>query len=386
MILFILFMLIVIVLPIYIACKYGDIFPNNQDIITDKMSDRLLESFIIEILNKYNFNKYKSTNKIALKRFITTLIFSFIMFLYIILFFIYHRITIESFYFLGIIIVGIYLVLLYKMNIIKDLKKQIKASPDDDMEYIIAGSIQDVNKTRSSIYSAIGIISLVIAFIVPLIIFNKPMMIYERNTDGYAIRFYTYSLHNTSKVVIPEEHNGLPVTEIRGNVFQNIKEIEEVELPSTLKRIRARAFRNTGLTSINLPYGLNEIGAYAFSDTNLVSVEIPDTVYTLGGAAFQNCHMLETVKLSKLLTEIRGNTFQNSGITEIDIPYGVTRIGGHAFHGCSRLRKVTLPDTLKEIGSSAFRECSYLFDITIPQGTSVNERAFKDSPTWITYR
>lgn len=386
---FIFSLLISIGLPIYIIyklCIYTTILPNNPDIVVNKMSDKLLDSFIIEVLNKYNFNKYKHINKIAFKRFITTLIFSFIMFLYIVLFFIYHRITIESFYFIGIVVLIIYLVILHKMSTIKELKKQIKASPDDDMEYIIAGSIQNVDNTKVNIYTIFGFLSIAVAFIVPLIIFNKPMMIYEKNSDGYAIRFYTYSLNTPHKVVIPEEHNGLPVTEIRGNVFQNIKEIEEVKLPSTLKIIRARAFSNTGLISIDLPLGLNEIGAYAFSNTNLRNVEIPNSVFTLGGGAFQNCYNLESVKLSELLSEIRGNTFQNSGIREIDIPYGVTRIGGHAFHGCSRLSHVTLPNTLTEIGSSAFRECSSLYEITIPSGAYVNERAFKESPTWVTYR
>ena len=40
---------------------------------------------------------------------------------------------------------------------------------------------------------------------------------------------------------------------------------------------------------------------------------------------------------------------------------------------------------LEEIGSSAFRECPRLTQITIPKDTSVNERAFKNSPTTIYY-
>ena len=45
-----------------------------------------------------------------------------------------------------------------------------------------------------------------------------------------------------------------------------------------------------------------------------------------------------------------------------------------------------VPDTVKEIGSSAFRKCKSLTSVSLPSGVSVNERAFKESPTQITYR
>ena len=59
------------------------------------------------------------------------------------------------------------------------------------------------------------------------------------------------------------------------------------------------------------------------------------------------------------------------------------RIGGHAFYGNSSLSKVSISENskLQEIGSSAFRQCSRLYNINIPSGTYVNERAFKESPT-----
>ena len=41
-----------------------------------------------------------------------------------------------------------------------------------------------------------------------------------------------------------------------------------------------------------------------------------------------------------------------------------------------------MPSKITEIGSSAFRECSSLYEITIPKNTtSIAENAFKDSPT-----
>lgn len=68
------------------------------------------------------------------------------------------------------------------------------------------------------------------------------------------------------------------------------------------------------------------------------------------------------------------------------IPEGVTRIAAHAFDGCTALACVTVPDSVTEIGSSAFRSCINLDSIEIPEGAAVDARAFKDSPTKISYK
>ena len=65
------------------------------------------------------------------------------------------------------------------------------------------------------------------------------------------------------------------------------------------------------------------------------------------------------------------------------IPEGVTRIGGHAFYGCTSLSYVSIPSTVTEIGSSAFRQCYSLQSVRVPYRAVINERAFKESPTYI---
>ena len=65
----------------------------------------------------------------------------------------------------------------------------------------------------------------------------------------------------------------------------------------------------------------------------------------------------------------------------------VTRIGGHAFYGCYHLSSVLVSENSKlvEIGSSAFRRCTNLYSIKLPAGVSINQRAFKESPTYVEY-
>lgn len=131
---------------------------------------------------------------------------------------------------------------------------------------------------------------------------------------------------------------------------------------------------------------------YTAGLTNYRTAVIPETykgkkVVSLRGETFANMYFLESVILPSTITEIKGDTFKYCGLKRIEIPDNVTRIGAYAFYGNTSLSEVIFTENskLKEIGSSAFRKCSNLFDITIPQDVNVNVRAFKESPTTISY-
>lgn len=176
---------------------------------------------------------------------------------------------------------------------------------------------------------------------------------------------------------------------IGGSAFENCDSLETITMPSTLKEIGGSAFKySSSLREVNLNDGLETIGGGAFSDcTSLEEIIIPDTVTSIGGESFMNNTNLVSVILSNNITEIRGNTFEGcTSLKTITIPDSVTRIGGHAFYGSDLESVILTPNSsLTEIGSSAFRKCYSLYEITIPKNTSVNERAFKESPTTINY-
>lgn len=250
-----------------------------------------------------------------------------------------------------------------------------------------------------------------------------------KNKPVLAIGESAFANTNVTKVSIP-----YGVESIKTKAFYNASNITTIEIPSTVYEIRGDAFAYmTNLTHISLPEGLKEIrgGAFAY-DYNLTNVKLPNSLEYLGGSAFSHCSSitemtipskvteingatfeymtslrtinlhegityihgevfmgdtsLNNVKLPSKITEIKGSTFENcSSLTSIEIPEGVTRIGGHAFYGCSSLSYVYVPRTVVEIGSSAFRKCYSLRSITIPRNAVVNERAFKESPTSISY-
>lgn len=216
--------------------------------------------------------------------------------------------------------------------------------------------------------------------------------------------FYNCSL--LTNIVIPEG-----VTQIRASAFENCLNLEKVSLSNNIVDIRASAFKNNiKLENIKLPDSLEYIGASAFSNcSSLVEITIPNKVTEINGQTFEYCTALkriylhdniisihgETFKgdknldnviLPSKITEIRGNTFEDcKSLSSIIIPEGVTRIGGHAFYGCTSLKNVSVPSTVVEIGSSAFRCCKSLRSIKVPRKAVINERAFKESPTKITY-
>ena len=179
------------------------------------------------------------------------------------------------------------------------------------------------------------------------------------------------------------------LTELRARTFAGCSALEDITLPDGLVQLRAGVFADcSGLTHISLPGHLEEIDAEAFLRcTALEEIIMPDTVTKIGAYSFSGCTSLQKAKLPVHMPEgkISEYAFEHcSQLASISIPAGVTKISGHAFEGCTALSQVDLPGSLKTIGSSAFRRCKSLKSIQIPAGCSVDERAFKDSPTKIT--
>lgn len=247
---------------------------------------------------------------------------------------------------------------------------------------------------------------------------------------GKQVLTISESAFKNSDVEVVNIPNGL--TAIKTKAFLNCKNLEKIEIPATVKEIRGRAFEDCeNLTDVVLHEGLKEIRASVFkNNVNLVNIDLPDSLEYLGASAFSNCSSLTEITIPKnvieingqtfeyctslrtvnlhddiisihgevfigdsslvnitlppKITEVRGNTFEGcSSLTSIIIPEGVTRIGGHAFYGCTSLSNVTIPSTVIEIGSSAFRLCDSLYNVRVPYNTIINERAFKESPTYI---
>lgn len=297
-----------------------------------------LKNYIKNTIIKLGKNVEAESSEVTKKRILIAVIFSVLTFLNLTHLFMYHNAYFLNFL-VELVLIIVFLNSILKINMINVISKKIVASPDDNMEYIIASEMENANNTNFILKYGY-ILLIIMALIIPIKIFEKPHMIFEEQDGGYAVRYYTLALNNEENVVVPETHEGKPVISIRGNVFSNLSSIKTVSLPETLKEIRAEAFKNCdNLRQINIPPNVTEIKAYTFEN--------------------------------------------DSSLALIEIPEGVTRIGAHAFYGCSSLSNVKIPSTMNEIRSSAFRRCPKLKQIIIPRITSVDGKAFKESPTII---
>ena len=149
------------------------------------------------------------------------------------------------------------------------------------------------------------------------------------------------------------------------------KNLKDVSLPSTLKKIGNNAFENCYyLTHIELNEGLEYIGDDAFYGTRIEEVEIPGSVTEIGESAFENCSDIEA-KMTKInlhdgLQKIGKSAFAFQKIEICEIPDSVTQIGSAAIIGCKKLRKIRLPRNLSVLESEMFCSCKKLRTIVLP--------------------
>ena len=260
---------------------------------------------------------------------------------------------------------------------------------------------------------------------------------YTLSADGTYYIVSDIGTATATEIIIPPEHNGLPVTSIGDSAFYGCDSLTSVAIPDSVTFIERYAFGGCrslttitipdcvtsigenafsdciSLEDITIPDEVTFIGAYAFSGCNLfTSVAIPESVTFLGPYVFSGCNSIESITLSlnsldgqfaqifnlryngaateffvpeslkKVLitngTSINSFTFRGcSSIESINIPDSVTTIGELAFDGCTSLESITISDNVTFIGRAAFYDCSSLESITIPDGvTSICESTF----------
>lgn len=162
-------------------------------------------------------------------------------------------------------------------------------------------------------------------------------MVYQVSDDATTLVRYFGS---DSKVKIPAELGGKPVSAIGDYAFSE----------------------NNSLTEVTLPEGVESIGDYSFwLCTSLTEATIPKSVKSIGYGAFGECTSLKKVTIPKSVTSIGGTAFKGcSSLTEITIPEGVNTIEHDTFNGCSKLKEVTIPKTVTMIDTGAFNGCEAL--------------------------
>lgn len=167
-----------------------------------------------------------------------------------------------------------------------------------------------------------------------------------------------------SELIIPAEIEGLPVTIIGSNAFENASELKSVTLPESVKTIGFKAFANcTQLTKINMPENLTEIGASAFMDCiSLADITLPNSLTAIGDNAFWGCVSLKKINVPFGVSN--GMFYKCASLKEVNVENGAGVIASYAFASCTSLEKIYIPLSVRLISPDfAFDNCTSLTDI-----------------------
>ena len=226
---------------------------------------------------------------------------------------------------------------------------------------------------------------------------------YTLSDDGTYYTLTGTGTNTDTDVVVPAEHEGLPVKAIGDNALEGNTAITSIILQDGIERIGEEAFKNcTALISIHIPDSVQSMAGYTFRGCSaLESIEIPamtdiDTLYmfegctslksvvlgegveSLGYYMFSRCDSLERVELPSSLRRIRMLAFQSCGaLTEITLPEGLVEIGDSAFRGCQGLKEVVIPDSVTLLDDASFLFCTTMTKVVVGEGVeSIGREAF----------
>ena len=245
-------------------------------------------------------------------------------------------------------------------------------------------------------------------------------LVYQLNSDGKSYSVVGIGTATDKDIVIADIYEGLPVTKIGTQAFNNTS-ITSIKIPESVKEIEDAfkdcnsltdvyyagdiegwcniSFKMVGDSTPNpmyyaenfyingellqgelvIPNSVTSIRNFTFACcTGLTSIILPDGVTDIGNYAFSYCFSLTSLVISDSVTDIGDYAFfACTSLTSIEIPDSVTGIGNYAFAFCSSATNLTIGDSVTTIGEYAYGNCTSLTSIVIPDSvTSIGELAF----------
>ena len=185
---------------------------------------------------------------------------------------------------------------------------------------------------------------------------------YYKEQSGEAVDVYIIDGTISSTFSIPEYLNGLPVTKI-GNRYSSVIDgarnkreidIEEINIPSTVKTISSSAFENCKINgSLVIPDSVEIISNEAFLGFEAHEIILPENTQTIFSGAFKGA-IVDIINIPNSVQSIGDSAFEDCSIKSINIPENVTEIGAYAFKNCNKDIQLNIPSSVKTIREDSF--------------------------------
>ncbi len=220
-----------------------------------------------------------------------------------------------------------------------------------------------------------------------------------RISDGKAVVTEVPDNLTMPEIVIPDEYEGNPVTEIADFAIVNLENVTKVTIGKNVEAIGLWAMENNKkLTAIEvdeenqyfcdidgvlfskdkktllfypMARGIEEINTPDGKTVKGISYDIPEGVEAIRTKAFYKCSDVRKITLPETLKAIEEKAFFRCSFDEILLPEALTFIGKDAFSYCTELKTIYVPENVTEIGEYAFYNCTNLLEINI--GSSEDE-------------
>ena len=184
------------------------------------------------------------------------------------------------------------------------------------------------------------------------------------------------NLSTVTKIEIPDEYEGAPVTVIADFSVVNLESVEVISIGKNVREIGSWAFTNNQklrefTVSEENKYFCAVDGVLFTKDMKTIlyyppakaeteaEYSIPATVETVRSKAFYKCQKLKKISLPESVKSIEEKAFfRCSSLEELVLPSKLEFIGKDAFGYCSHIAQAVIPASVKEIGDYAFYNCT----------------------------
>lgn len=188
-----------------------------------------------------------------------------------------------------------------------------------------------------------------------------------------------------TKIVIPDEYEGVPVTKIADFAATNLEYVTEFYIGKNVKQIGLWALENNQHIAEYKVDEANENycsvdGVIYTKDMKTVvffppakegAYEIADGVETIRTKAFYKCGKITSIVIPDTVKSIEEKAFFRCGaITELALSQNVELIGKDAFSYCTELTEINIPSTIKQIDEYAFYNCTSLLTVNVDASES----------------